>query len=163
TNRDLQRAVQEKRFREDLYYRLHVIPIHMPPLRARREDIPLLVQHFVARLTEQQPELGSREISGEVLRRLTELGWPGNARELKHAVERLLLLARGKRVDVRDLAVVVPEALPEAVVGLAAEIVPMRVLQRRYLEWVLAQTGGNKVRAAQLLEIDASTIYRVLA
>jgi two-component system response regulator HydG len=163
TNRDLLRAVQEKRFREDLYYRLHVIPVHMPPLRARREDIPLLVAHFVARFGEQQPEMPKREISSEVLRRLTELSWPGNVRELKNAVERLLLLSRGKRVDVRDLTVVVPEALPESVAGLAAEIVPMRVLQRRYLEWVLGQTGGNKVRAAQLLEIDASTIYRVLA
>ncbi len=115
TNRDLLRAVQEKRFREDLYYRLHVIPVHMPPLRARREDIPLLVAHFVARFAEQQPELPRREISSEVLRRLTELSWPGNVRELKNAVERLLLLSRGKRVDVRDLTVVVPEALPDAV------------------------------------------------
>ncbi|MEO6953170.1 MAG: sigma-54 dependent transcriptional regulator [Polyangia bacterium] len=163
TNRDLARAVQEKRFREDLYYRLHVIPIHLPPLRARRDDIPLLVDHFMARFAEQQPEVPRRELSSEALRRLVEFPWPGNVRELKNSVERLLLLSRGKRIDVRDLAQVVPEPLPEAMAGLASEIVPLRILTRRYIEWVLVQTGGNKVRTAQLLEIDASTIYRVLA
>jgi DNA-binding NtrC family response regulator len=163
TNRDLARAVQEKRFREDLYYRLHVIPVHLPPLRARRDDIPLLVEHFMARFAERQPDAPKRELTGEALRRLIELPWPGNVRELKNAVERLLLLSRGKRIDVRDLAQVLPDALPEAMAGLAAEIVPLRVMTRRYLEWVLNQTGGNKVRTAQLLEIDASTIYRMLA
>jgi two-component system response regulator HydG len=162
TNRDLARAVGEKRFREDLYYRLHVIPIHLPPLRARRDDIPLLVQRFVARFYEQHPTQPVRELSAEVLRRLMDLPWPGNVRELKNAVERLLVLARGKRIDLRDLASAVPEPLPEAMAGLAAEIVPLRILTRRYVEWVLQQTSGNKVRAAQLLGIDASTIYRML-
>ncbi|HZS37496.1 MAG TPA: sigma-54 dependent transcriptional regulator [Polyangia bacterium] len=162
TNRDLARAVQEKKFREDLYYRLHVIPVHLPPLRARREDIPLLVEHFAARVAEQHPDQAPREITSEVLRRLIELPWPGNVRELKNAVERLLLLARGKRVDVRDLALAVPEQPPEAMAALANEIVPLRVMTRRYVEWVLAQTSGNKVRTAQLLGIDASTIYRML-
>jgi DNA-binding NtrC family response regulator len=97
------------------------------------------------------------------LKRLMEMPWPGNVRELKNAVERLLLLSRGKRIDVRDLAHAVPEPLPEAMASLAAEIVPLRVMGRRYLEWVLNQTGGNKVRTAQLLGIDASTIYRMLA
>jgi DNA-binding NtrC family response regulator len=163
TNRDLARAVREKRFREDLYYRLHVIPVVLPPLRARREDIPLLVDHFAARFDEQHPESPRRELSQEVLRRLTELPWPGNVRELKNTVERLLLLGRGKRIDLRDLAVALPEPLPEAMAALAAEIVPLRVMTHRYIEWVLTQTGGNKVRAAQLLGIDASTIYRMMA
>jgi two-component system response regulator HydG len=162
TNRDLGRAVAEKRFREDLYYRLHVIPIHLPPLRARREDIPLLVERFAARFYEQHPDESQREISNEVLRRLMDLPWPGNVRELKNAVERLLVLGRGKRVDLRDLAAALPEPLPEAMAGLQAEIVPLRVLTRRYVEWVLQQTSGNKLRAAQLLGIDASTIYRML-
>ncbi len=162
TNRDLARAVGEKRFREDLYYRLHVIPIHLPPLRARRDDIPLLVEQFVARFYEQQPNHPVREISTEVMRRLMDLPWPGNVRELKNAVERLLVLARGKRIDLRDLLSALPEPLPEAMAALAAEIVPLRVLTRRYVEWVLQQASGNKVRAAQLLGIDASTIYRML-
>ena len=162
TNRDLARAVGEKRFREDLYYRLHVIPIHLPPLRARKDDIPLLVERFRARFYEQHPDHAPREISSEVLRRLMDLPWPGNVRELKNAVERLLVLARGKRIDLRDLAAALPEPLPEAMAGVASEIVPLRVLTRRYVEWVLEQTGGNKLRAAQLLGIDASTIYRML-
>ncbi|HWE30707.1 MAG TPA: sigma-54 dependent transcriptional regulator [Polyangia bacterium] len=162
TNRDLAKAVQEKRFREDLYYRLHVIPVHLPPLRARRDDIPLLVERFVKQLTEQHPDLPPREMTPEALRRLCELPWPGNVRELRHAVERLYVLGRGRRIDVRDVALAVPEPLPEAMAAVAAEIVPLRVLQRRYVEWVLTQTGGNKVRTAQLLGIDASTIYRML-
>jgi two-component system response regulator HydG len=163
TNQDLMRAVQEKRFREDLYYRLHVIPVHLPPLRARREDIPLLVDAFVQRFREQHPEQPAREISQDVLRRLTELPWPGNVRELRNAVERLLILARGKRVDLRDLAQAMPEPLPEAMAALAAEVVPLRVMTRRYIEWVLTQTGGSKTKTARLLGIDASTIYRVLS
>ncbi len=162
TNRDLGRAVTEKRFREDLYYRLHVIPVHLPPLRARREDIPLLVEQFIARFREQHPEQPTREIAAEVMRRLMDLPWPGNVRELKNAVERLLVLGRGKRIDLRDLASAVPEPLPEAMAGIASEIVPLRVLTRRYVEWVLQQASGNKLRAAQLLGIDASTIYRML-
>jgi two-component system response regulator HydG len=164
TNQDLARAMQEKRFREDLYYRLHVIPVHLPPLRARREDIPLLVEQFVARYNESEAAAttGARELSGDVLRRLSELPWPGNVRELKNVVERMLVLARGRRVDVRDLARVMPDPLPEAMAALAAEIVPLRVMTRRYIEWVLAQTGGSKTKTARLLGIDASTIYRVL-
>jgi two-component system response regulator HydG len=163
TNQDLARAVQEKRFREDLYYRLHVIPVHLPPLRARREDIPLLVETFVQRFREQHPQMPARELAPDVLRRLTELPWPGNVRELKNAVERLLILARSKRVDLRDLAQALPEPLPEAMAALAAEVVPLRVMTRRYIEWVLAQTGGSKTKTARLLGIDASTIYRVLS
>ena len=163
TNQDLAHAVQEKRFREDLYYRLHVIPVRLPPLRARREDIPLLVEHFLARYAERHPDQGAREVAPEAMRRLIELPWPGNVRELETAIERLLLLGRGKRIELRDLSQTLPDPLPESLAALAAEIVPMRVMQRRYVEWVLAQTGGNKVRTAQLLGIDASTIYRMLA
>ncbi len=163
TNRDLARAVHEKKFREDLYYRLQVIPIVLPPLRARREDIPLLVEHFVERFYQQQPDAPRRELAGEALRRLVEQPWPGNVRELKNAVERLLLLGRGKRIDLRDVMEALPEPLPEAMAQVAAQVVPLRVMQRRYVEWVLAQTQGNKLRTAQLLGIDPSTIYRMLS
>jgi DNA-binding NtrC family response regulator len=163
TNRDLAGAVKDKRFREDLFYRLHVIPVALPPLRARREDIPLLVEHFMARFAEAHADGGPRELTGEALRRLVELPWPGNVRELRNAVERLLLLSRGKRIDLRDVAQIVPEAVPEALAPLASEIVPLRVLTRRYVEWVLTQTSNNKVRTAQLLGVDTSTIYRMLA
>src|SRR5262249_2661633 len=94
TNQDLGGAMQEKGFREDLYYRLHVIPVHLPPLRARREDIPLLVEQFVKRYNESEAAAatGARELSADVLRRLSELPWPGNVRELKNVVERMLVL-----------------------------------------------------------------------
>ncbi len=163
TNRDLDRAVAERRFREDLYYRLHVIPVRLPPLRARREDIPLLADHFVARFYEQHSNESRHEISGEAMRRLMEYAWPGNVRELRNAIERMLVLSRHKRIDVRDLAAAMPEPLPDAMAHLVSEIVPLRVLTRRYVEWVLGQTNGNKIRTAQLLDIDASTIYRMLA
>jgi two-component system, NtrC family, response regulator HydG len=163
TNRDLGAAVKAKEFREDLYYRLRVVPIETPPLRARREDVPLLARHFAARFAERHPDEPRRELGADVLRRLAELPWPGNVRELKNAVERLLLYARGRRVELRDLAGIVAEPLPEAMAGVAAEVVPLRVMTRRYVEWVLEQTGGNKARTAQLLGIDASTIYRMLA
>jgi two-component system response regulator HydG len=163
TNRDLAQAVQERKFREDLYYRLHVIPIALPPLRTRREDIPLLVDHFVERFYQQHRDGARREIAPEAMKRLSELPWLGNVRELRNTVERLLVLARGKKIDLRDVVQIVPEPLPDAVAALANEIVPLRVLTRRYLEWVLEQTGNNKVRTAQLLGIDASTIYRILA
>jgi two-component system response regulator HydG len=162
TNRDLAAAVRERKFREDLFYRLHVIPVHLPPLRARRDDIPLLIEHFAEDVRRQNPEVPPREISAEVIRRMLEHSWPGNVRELRNTVERLLVLARGKRVDLRDVAGVLPEPIPESMAGIANEIVPLRVLTRRYVEWVMAQTGSNKARAAQLLEIDVSTIYRML-
>jgi len=163
THHDLAKAVQEKRFREDLYYRLHVIPVRLPPLRARREDVPLLVEHFVRRFAERHPDQPRREISPEAMRRLMDHPWPGNVRELENAVERLLVLARGKRLDLRDVAQILPEPLPESMAPFAAEILPLRLMTRRYVEWVLAQAAGNKVRAAQLLGIDASTIYRMLS
>ena len=163
TNRDLERAVAERRFREDLYYRLHVIPVRLPPLRAHREDIPLLIEHFAERFYTQHPDEPRREFSGEALRRLMEYAWPGNVRELGNTLERLLVLSRHKCIDARDLAQAMPEPLPDAMANLVSEIVPLRVLTRRYVEWVLGQTNGNKLRTAQLLEIDASTIYRMLA
>jgi two-component system response regulator HydG len=162
TNRDLAAAVREHKFREDLYYRLHVIPVQLPPLRARREDIPLLIEHFVEEFHQRNPTMPKRTLSGETIRRMVELPWPGNVRELRNVVERVLLLARGSRVDLRDVASVLPEPIPEAMAAMANEIVPLRVLTRRYVEWVMTQTGGNKVRAAQLLEIDVSTIYRMM-
>jgi two-component system response regulator HydG len=163
TNCDLVTAVQERRFREDLYYRLHVIPIRLPPLRDRREDIPLLVEHFLRRHAERHPGAPARHIGPEVMKWLIEQPWPGNVRELENTIERLVLLARGPNIDLLEISQKEPEATADPLAQFQSEIVPLRVVQRRYVEWVLAQTDGNKVRAAQLLGIDASTIYRMLA
>ena len=112
---------------------------------------------------ERQPDGPRREIADEAVKRLSELPWPGNVRELRNIVERLLLLAKGLRIDLGDVARIVPEPLPEALAAAAGELLPLRTMTRKYVEWMLEQTGGNKVRAAQLLGIDASTIYRILA
>ena len=162
TNQDLLQAVKDRRFREDLYYRLNVVAIRVPPLRARREDIPLLIDAFIASVLQRQPDAPARELASESVTWLRELPWPGNVRELRNIVERLLLLARGRTVGLRDVVKVMPETLAGAEASLG-ELVPLRTMTRRYIAWVLEQTAGNKLKAAQLLGIDASTIYRILA
>ena len=107
TNKDLPAEIQSGKFREDLYYRLNVVPIHIPPLRARREDVPLLVAHFVQRFGAEHPR-GPRTVTKEALERLTEYSWPGNIRELKNLIERLLIMTDGDSIDVAD----VEDALP---------------------------------------------------
>jgi two-component system, NtrC family, nitrogen regulation response regulator NtrX len=107
TNKDLPAEIQAGKFREDLYYRLNVVPIHIPPLRARREDVPLLVAHFVERFSAEQPRR-PRSVTKEALERLTEYSWPGNIRELKNLIERLLIMTDGDAIDVAD----VEDALP---------------------------------------------------
>jgi two-component system, NtrC family, nitrogen regulation response regulator NtrX len=107
TNKDLPAEIQAGKFREDLYYRLNVVPIHVPPLRARREDVPLLVAHFVGRFGAEHPR-GPRTVTKEALERLTEYSWPGNIRELKNLIERLLIMTDGDSIDVAD----VEDALP---------------------------------------------------
>jgi len=107
TNKDLPAEIQAGKFREDLYYRLNVVPIHIPPLRARREDVPLLVAHFVERFGAEHPR-GPRTVTKEALERLTEYSWPGNIRELKNLIERLLIMTDGDSIDVAD----VEDALP---------------------------------------------------
>jgi two-component system nitrogen regulation response regulator NtrX len=107
TNKDLPAEIQSGKFREDLYYRLNVVPIHIPPLRARREDVPLLVAHFVQRFGSEHPR-GPRTVTKEALERLTEYSWPGNIRELKNLIERLLIMTDGDSIDVAD----VEDALP---------------------------------------------------
>jgi two-component system nitrogen regulation response regulator NtrX len=107
TNKDLPAEIQAGRFREDLFYRLNVVPIHVPPLRARREDVPLLTAHFVQRFGAEHPR-GPRTVTKEALERLSEYSWPGNIRELKNLIERLLIMTDGDAIDLAD----VEDALP---------------------------------------------------
>ncbi|MFZ5587865.1 MAG: sigma 54-interacting transcriptional regulator [Thermodesulfobacteriota bacterium] len=156
TNKDLLAQVRSGRFRDDLYYRLSVIPIHLPPLRERPGDIPLLARHFLASFARQQGKTVA-DFSPEALRLLLEYPWPGNVRELENTVEHAAVLARGGSVTPADL----PAALRQA----QALPPPPRTIQeqeRRLLEEALAATGWNKKLAAQRLGISRSALYQKL-
>jgi two-component system response regulator HydG len=162
TNRDLVSEVEAGRFREDLYYRLNVISVTAPPLRARREDIPLLVDHFLgvyctkngrARLT----------VPSDVLHKLMDYSWPGNVRELENVVERAAVLCRSELLGLSDL----PDAVASAAPRLPSELTfsigtPLSEVEQRMIRDTLSHTGGDKSLAAQLLGISTRTIYRKL-
>jgi DNA-binding NtrC family response regulator len=154
TNRDLDRQVAENRFRDDLYWRLHVIHIHLPPLRERTADIPLLVEHF----------LGGRNVSPDAMAVLATYPWPGNVRELRNALERAATLAAGPEIRVEDLPPRIRDAGNAAVrvADASRRNLPLRDLERAYILEVLRQTGGNKSRAADILGLDRKTLYRKL-
>jgi DNA-binding NtrC family response regulator len=157
TNVDLERAVAEQRFRRDLFYRLSVIVIQIPPLRDRREDIPMLIEQFLANASMRTGRAVT--ISPEAVRVLTAAQWPGNVRELENTIERLVVFSRG-RVDVQDL----PDTLtsgPSLEERLFADLPTLDELERRYVQHVLEAVGGNRSRAAEALGIDRRTLYRM--
>jgi two-component system response regulator HydG len=160
TNVDLERAVQEHRFREDLYYRLRVIEIRLPPLRERKEDVPLLVEHFVRKYAAKDGKLVTG-LEPEALAALVDHHWPGNVRELENAVERAVVLARGERVRRADLT---PEIQHRAAQDCVTFTVgtTLQEIERRMIAETLRHTDGDKTRAAALLGITARTIYRKL-
>jgi two-component system response regulator HydG len=162
THKDLEREIEAGRFREDLFYRLNVIPIHIPPLRERPDDIPALVEAFLRR----HDESGRRSFSQAAMDRLIACPWRGNARELENAVERALTLCDSDVVGAEDLPLgVTGEEPPKPadasfLEGAAREHMSLHDLEERYIDEVLRATGGNKVRAAQILGIDRKTLYR---
>jgi DNA-binding NtrC family response regulator len=161
TNRDLEEEITRGGFRSDLYYRLNVIQLHLPPLRDRREDIPVLANHFL--LQADVDGSGPRTLSDEAMTVLTEYDWPGNVRELANALERAVVVTSGNVIASDALPVRVREAPPPRL-G-TAETPPnptMEVVERAYILWVLQAEGGNKTRAAEVLGIDPSTLYRKL-
>ena len=162
TNRDLSEMVKDKRFREDLYYRLNVITVRVPPLREHPEDIRLLAQHYL-RVYSAKNGRKLEAFSNEAIARLESYAWPGNVRELENLVERSVLLARKDRIDAEDL--------PEEVMGVKRpprdailELVgtPLADIEERLLDETLRITGGNKTQAADLLGIDVRTVARKL-
>ncbi len=162
TNRDLLGEVQAGRFREDLYYRLDVIAITAPPLRARREDIPLLVDHFLA-LYAAKNGRSRLTVARPVLERFLDYAWPGNVRELENVVERAVVLARGEEMTLADL----PEALTRQSVSFPNELrfsigTPLAEVELRVIRETLRHARGDKSLAAQLLGISTRTIYRKL-
>jgi two-component system response regulator HydG len=165
TNRDLEAAVEAGRFREDFFYRINVIHIAVPPLRARGTDILLLAQHFLARCAARsgKPVTGITEGAAA---KLLAYAWPGNVRELRNAIERAVALTRYERIVVDDL----PDKIrtyhtSHLLIGSEnpTELVSMEEVERRYIEHVLTAVGGNKALAARILGFDRKTLYRKLA
>ena len=158
TNRDIQEAVKSGSFRTDLFYRLNVVPVHLPPLRERREDIPLLVDHFIheySRIYGVEP----KRVTPEALQRLVEYAWPGNIRELQNAIERAFALSSQPEITPKDLPGAVlrdPEPAPAA----ATEPLPLEEVERRNILAALQRSGGNKNEAARILGIDRQRLYR---
>lgn len=164
TNRDLDKALETRSFREDLYYRLNVIHIPMPPLRDRAGDVLLLAHQFLNRFSAraQRPTLSLSEAAE---RRLAEYSWPGNVRELANSIERAVVLARGERIDVEDLPEKVREEPrePSSAAGRrSVELIPLAEIERRHIVAVLDAVDGNKSQAAQILGLDRKTLYRRL-
>lgn len=164
TNRDLERAVEQGRFREDLFYRLNVIQIEVPPLRARGTDVLLLGLHFVGQIA-SRTQKKVVAVSAAAAEKLLEYDWPGNVRELRNAIERAVALARFEEIVVEDL----PKKIRayqshQVIIGSdnPAELVTLENVERRYIRHVLKATGGNKTLAARILGLDRKTLYRKL-
>jgi len=154
THRDLKEAITQGLFREDLFYRLNVFSIHLPALRERTEDIPLLAKYFIAYFSERENK-SVLSISNETIQILQKYNWPGNIRELRNVMERAVVLSDGDRI--------LPEALPYEIqkqTGPAATHFSIASVEKKHIEKVLQHTRGNKTKTAELLGIGLTTLYR---
>ncbi|MCA9730238.1 MAG: sigma-54-dependent Fis family transcriptional regulator, partial [Candidatus Eisenbacteria bacterium] len=159
TNADLERMMTEGTFRTDLFYRLNVIPIHLPPLRHRREDIPLLVEHFLKRFSTGT----THTVSREAMDALSRYDWPGNVRELENVMERAVILNEGGPLAVKDLPDnVVSGPSRKGSLVIDTPCVTLEELEREYILKVLQYTGWQKKRTSEILGINPSTLYRKL-
>jgi DNA-binding NtrC family response regulator len=163
TNRDLEELVAQERFRQDLYFRLAVVPLRVPPLRDRRDDIPLLASHFLGRQAEQTGRPGL-QLPPEAFRLFDRYPWPGNVRELENAIERLVVMSRGNELDL--------QALPRRIRGegepdastflLPPEGVTLEAVEKDLIRQALERTGGNRSAAARSLGLTRQTLlYRM--
>ncbi len=163
TNRDLEEEIKTGAFRSDLYYRLNVIALHVPPLRQRTDDIPVLADHFLHRISEMRGER-LKHLSEEARQAFQEYSWPGNVRELENALERAAILTASDEILVSALPERVTQRKAEPLVSNRTPPNPtLEAVERAYIMWVLQSEGGNKSRAADILGIDPSTLYRKLS
>jgi two-component system response regulator AtoC len=170
TNRNLEQAVREGKFREDLFYRLSVVPIHIPPLRERKEDIPLLVAHFIQRYNTQFRK-NVKGVTPEGLRLLANYSWPGNIRELKNAIERAMILVDRDTIDVDQLPIRIADPAGAGPVTRASENHQLKLppegaalddIEREVIQQALQYANGNKTQASKLLKISRDTLrYKV--
>ena len=164
TNRDLEHAIEENRFREDLYYRVNVVKVQLPPLRERGGDVLELAQYFLGQYAERSGK-AALSLSENVAAKLMEYRWPGNVRELENCVERAVALARFEAITVEDLPEKIRAYAADRFVVTAddeTEVITMEEVERRYVARVLALVNGNKTRAAEVLGFDRRTLYRKL-
>jgi len=175
THRDLKTEVAAGRFRQDLYYRLNVFPIHLPPLRNRKEDIPLLISHFLE--TRRPPGAPALHAPAEIMELLVSYDWPGNVRELEHCVSRMAAMQSGSSLEVADLSTALQFHKAAASIGRLAgataneaeepfelspepPVVPLPETERRAISRALSATRGERTQAARLLKIGRTTLYR---
>jgi len=165
TNKDVESEISAGRFREDLFYRLNVVPIHVPPLRERREDIPLLIRHFIAQLA-GPGGLAPRAMSDDAVTRLSQLEWPGNVRELRNTIERLLILSGGPRITAEDVDRLVGRRADASEGGLGSLLdVPTfeefkHAAERAYLVAKLRAFDWNVSETARALDMPRSNLYK---
>jgi DNA-binding NtrC family response regulator len=162
TNRDIQSVIEDGRFREDLYYRLKVIDIELPPLRERRDDIPLLIQHFIGKINVNLKKRISG-VSEETLKLLLNYSWPGNVRELENVIERAMNLSQQEMILPEDLPKSLDQRADEKLFEKAIrEKLTLNQLEKEYIKRVLMEVEGNKSKAAERLGLDRKTLYRKL-
>lgn len=161
SNLDLEEAVKHGEFRQDLFYRLSVVPVRLPDMKDRREDIPLLVSHFLQKFSQQHGE-PARRFSSEAMRVLMTHSWPGNVRELENAVEHALTMGSGDILTMEDLPSSVTSPERDIVEEAVLDNVPLAEVERRYIIKILEKMGSHQIKTAQILGIDRRTLYRRL-
>lgn len=159
THKDLKLAIKEGRFREDLYYRLSVIPITIPPLRNRKEDIPLLAEHFLKKYAAMN-NLKVKGFTKRAMSKMMSLKWEGNVRELENFVERAVVLCEGTLIDEKDIPAQEVESAEQFFGRATGDFPTVAQLEERYIRLVLEKTGGRKDKASQILGINRRTLYR---
>jgi two-component system, NtrC family, response regulator HydG len=162
THQDLEQRVREGHFRADLFFRIDVVRIRVPPLRERPEDIPLLVDHFLVRARAVSPTARVVRFAPELLSALQRYHWPGNVRELENLVARLVIASGKETADMEDLEAYGPANLAERspLADAKRRLMTLKELENEYIAWTIQHCGGNKTRAAEILGIDVSTIHR---
>jgi DNA-binding NtrC family response regulator len=162
TNRDLPAAIKAEKFREDLFYRLCVIPIPLPPLRERQEDIILLAQHYIRKFASLHNS-NVKKFSKEALAYLVQQPWPGNVRELENFIERVVIMSPGPEIREQDVRTKDVKQTGEFQITGSDELLPLHEIEKRYITYVLSKTGGKKEKTAHILQIDRKTLYRKIS
>jgi DNA-binding NtrC family response regulator len=161
TNRNLESLVKEGRFRDDLYYRLNVVPIALPALRERKEDIPVLVDYFLQRFSKETKK-NFTEVTPEAMEKLMSYDWPGNARELANTIERAIVMGRGPQISLHDLSPVIASKAPDALVDGLPYREALDACRQQIILKTLSRTQGNRAAAAKLLNIERRHLLRLM-